>query len=79
MFYDSHTKVAQFRENEMSVVKKEATVTLRTTSGRKAVYREVAADEGMRLSEWLRVLADRRVTQQRTQEVENLLVATNPR
>ena len=45
-------------------------VTLRTTSVRKALYREVAEGEGMRLSEWIRLLADRRVRQQ-TQRVSS--------
>ena len=62
----------------MPVVKKEAMVVLRTTDVRKAMYREVAADEGMRLSEWFRLLADHRVMQ-RTQEVGNLLSTTNAR
>ena len=54
----------------MPIVRKESMVTLRLTSVRKALYREVAADEGMRLSEWLRLLADHRVMQ-RTQEVSS--------
>ena len=54
----------------MPIVSKESMVTLRLTTARKALYGEVAADEGMRLSEWLRLLADHRVMQ-RTQEVSS--------
>ena len=45
----------------MPVIKKESTVTLRVTPVRKALYREIAAAEGMWLSAWLRHLADHRV------------------
>ncbi len=48
----------------MPVVNKESMLTVRCTPTRKALYREVAAAEGLRLSEWLRLLADHRVMQQ---------------
>ena len=45
------------------VQNKTAAMICRTTPARKALYREVAAAEGLRLSDWLRRLADRRVAE----------------
>jgi hypothetical protein len=42
---------------------KTANAGFRSTSARKTLYRETAESEGMRLSEWLRWLADRRVAE----------------
>lgn len=42
---------------------KDARVGVRTTEDRKRVWQREAAREGMRLSEWLRALAERQVRQ----------------
>lgn len=47
----------------MRVPLKEAHVGVRTTPARKELWREVAAQEGLRLSEWMRRLAERRVAE----------------
>lgn len=41
-------------------------VAIRTTPGRKQIYARFAAREGLRLSEWLRRLADRAVAERET-------------
>ena len=65
----SRTNVSHLeRESKMPVVRKEAMVTVRLSPVRKALYRELAAEEGLRLSEWIRLLADYRVMQ-RTQGI----------
>ena len=43
------------------VPNKEVMVATRVTRSRKALYESVAHSEGVRLSEWLRRVADRRV------------------
>ena len=45
----------------MPVVNKSELVGFRTTPARKVLYREVAEAQGIRVSEWLRRLADQRV------------------
>ena len=47
----------------MAVLKKEASLGFRTTLVRKRLYQQMAETEGLRLSEWLRRLADRRVNE----------------
>lgn len=47
----------------MAVPNKEAAVAFRTTPQRKTLYRQTAESEGVRISEWLRRLADRRVAE----------------
>lgn len=42
---------------------KEAIVGVRTTAARKEVWRETAAREGLRVSAWLRKIADERVSE----------------
>lgn len=42
---------------------KDVVVGVRTTSERKALYREYAEREGMQLADWLRYLADQRIAQ----------------
>jgi hypothetical protein len=46
-----------------TVPNKTEVITLRVTSGRKALYRDLAARDGFRLSEWLRRLADKRMAE----------------
>lgn len=41
-------------------------VTMRLTPARKATYRTIAALDGLRLSEWLRTLAERRIAELET-------------
>lgn len=43
------------------VPKKEAVVGVRTTPARKELWREAAARDGLRLSEWMRKLAEERI------------------
>jgi hypothetical protein len=50
------------RINMVRVPTKEAHVGVRTTHARKELWREYAAREGLRLSDWMRKLADSRVT-----------------
>lgn len=45
----------------VAIPTKSELVATRATPSRKALYQEQAAREGMRLSEWLRWLAERRV------------------
>ena len=51
------------RQPVMKIPIKEAHIGLRTTTARKELWRKMAAREGLRLSEWLRKLADRRVAE----------------
>lgn len=52
----------------ISIPTKEAPINIRVTPARKAMYREQAAAEGMRLSEWLRRLADQRLAEVASRE-----------
>jgi hypothetical protein len=45
------------------VPNKEVMVATRVTRARKVLYEQVAHSEGVRVSEWLRRLADRRVNE----------------
>ena len=45
------------------VANKTVHVALRTTAGRRLDYRRAAAREGLRLSEWLRRVADRAIAE----------------
>jgi hypothetical protein len=45
----------------MPIPVKDAFVGMRVTPVKRALYRQVAEQEGLRLSAWLRTLADRQV------------------
>jgi hypothetical protein len=47
----------------IAIPNKTVLVSARVTPGRMASYREAAASEGMRLSEWIRRQLDRRVAE----------------
>lgn len=49
--------------SEKSMMTKDSRIFLRISSGRREMYRQAAAEEGMQLSEWIRRLADRRVVE----------------
>lgn len=51
------------RTNVATIQAKDTQIVLRTTESRKSAYREQAAADGMRLSEWIRRLADRRLAE----------------
>ena len=52
----------------MPVVNKSEMVGFRTTPARKTMYREVAESQGVRMSEWLRRLAEDGVAEQTRRE-----------
>ena len=49
------------RQDRPPIPNRTALIGARATPARKALYVELAAREGLRLSEWLRQLAERRV------------------
>ena len=60
----------------MAVPNKIALLAFRATQGRKMLYYQTAESEGVRVSEWLRRLADARVAElQRQQDSTGALVA----
>ena len=50
----------------MAVPNKVALLAFRTTLTRKTLYEQMAESEGVRMSEWLRMLADARVAELQT-------------
>ena len=54
----------------MAVLNKSEMVGFRTTPVMKTLYREVAESQGVRISEWLRRLADQRVAELTRREAD---------
>lgn len=57
----SHKRITRIRETQMPVELKTETIQVRVTPRQANAFREKAATEGRRVSEWLRELARREV------------------